>query len=174
MKVVYSSKKFSSFKAEWFKKISLLLQGNDTTLNPRALRSSPRDETLLMEVNTLHSNAIVPKILRVVDSTMKSILSVFNGRWLPPTEECDLLLLKNELENDNSQLDNIIQPSPPRVLPQLKPELLPISPSIVADPRIGPSKLSQDGLRNFDSFHDLHIPLKKKNFVNVSTCFYFV
>ncbi|KAL2480404.1 AMSH-like ubiquitin thioesterase 3 [Abeliophyllum distichum] len=104
---------------------------------------------------------------------MKSILSVFNGRLLHPTEECDLLL-KNELENDNSQLDNIRQRSPPCVLPQVKPELLPISPSIVADPRIGPSNLSEDGLPSSDSFHDLHIPLKKKNFFNVSTCFYFV
>ncbi|KAL2459307.1 AMSH-like ubiquitin thioesterase 3 [Forsythia ovata] len=103
--------------------------------------------------------AVKDSVSKVVDSTMDSILSVFNVRWLHPTEECDLPL-KNEIENDNSQLDNIRQTSPHPVLPQVEQELLPISPSVVADPQPGPSKLSQDGMPSSRSFHDLHIPVK--------------
>ncbi|CAI9786576.1 unnamed protein product [Fraxinus pennsylvanica] len=67
-----------------------------------------------------------------------------DGRFYENTrsEECDPPL-KNKLDNNNSQLGNIRQPSQPPVLPRVNPVLLPMSPSIVADPGPGASKLSQ-------------------------------
>lgn len=84
---------------------------------------------------------------------MESILSLDDGRWVsedsgPPQP--------NKMENDY-QLDYIRQPSPPPVLAQVQPELLPISPSRVADPRPGPPKVSGDGLPTSNSYQDLHI-----------------
>lgn len=90
-------------------------------------------------------------------SSMESVLSLDDGRWLKPSE--DPGSLTKEMMNENDQFDNIRQPSPPPVLALVQPELLPISPSRVADPRPGPP-LSQDGLPSSNSYQDLHIPVK--------------
>lgn len=88
---------------------------------------------------------------------MESVLSLDDGRWV--SEETDLPQ-ENEMENNNFQLDYIRQPSPPPVLAQVQPEVLPISPTRVADPRPGPPKFSQDGLPCSNSYQDLHVPAK--------------
>ncbi|CAA0834246.1 AMSH-like ubiquitin thioesterase 3 [Striga hermonthica] len=90
-------------------------------------------------------------------STMESILSLDDGRWL---DEESGLLHANGIENNNFQQGIIRQPSPPPVLAQVQPEVLPLSPSKVADPRPGPPKLSEDGLPRSNSYQDLHIPVK--------------
>ncbi|KAG8370493.1 hypothetical protein BUALT_Bualt14G0122500 [Buddleja alternifolia] len=101
--------------------------------------------------------AIEDSAPKVEKSTMDSVLSLDDGRWF--AEESNLQQV-NELENNDFQLGIIRQPSPPPVLAQVQPELLPISPSRVADPRPGPPKLSQDGLPSSNSYQDLHIPVK--------------
>ncbi|XP_075521741.1 AMSH-like ubiquitin thioesterase 3 isoform X2 [Primulina tabacum] len=92
-------------------------------------------------------------------STMDSVLSLYDGRWLHPAEE-SARLLNNELEKNDFQLVNIRQPSPPPVLAKAQLEVLPICPSKVADPRPGPPKIPQDGLPSSNSYQDLHIPVK--------------
>ncbi|XP_073141470.1 AMSH-like ubiquitin thioesterase 3 [Henckelia pumila] len=92
-------------------------------------------------------------------SAMDSVLSLDDGRWLRPVEE-SAHPLNNELEKNDFQLGNIWQPSPPPVRAKVQPEVLPICPSKVADPRPGPPKLSQDGLPSSNSYQDLHIPVK--------------
>ncbi|KAL6532540.1 hypothetical protein OROGR_014510 [Orobanche gracilis] len=94
---------------------------------------------------------------KVEKSEMESVLSLDDGRWL---DEESGLLQRNGIENNNFQLGNIRQPSPPPVLAQVQPELLPISPTKVTDPRPGPPKLSEDGLPSSSSYQDLHIPVK--------------
>ncbi|KAG8370489.1 hypothetical protein BUALT_Bualt14G0122100 [Buddleja alternifolia] len=101
--------------------------------------------------------AIEDSAPKVEKSTMDSVLSLDDGRWF--AEESNLQQV-NELENNDFQLGIIRQPSPPPVLAQVQPELLPISPSRVADQRPGPPKLSQDGLPSSISYQDLHIPVK--------------
>ncbi|KAK3008551.1 hypothetical protein RJ639_013396 [Escallonia herrerae] len=85
-------------------------------------------------------------------STMESVLSLDDGRWLRPAEELGPLY--------NNEVSIIRQPSPPPVLAQVQPEFLPISPSRVADPRPGPAKSFQDGTSNSNSYQHLHIPVK--------------
>lgn len=89
----------------------------------------------------------------VEKSTMESILSLDDGRWV--SEESGFTP-GNKMENNDFQLDYIRQPSPPPV----QAELLPIHPSRVADPRPGPPKVSQDGLPTSNSYQDLYIPVK--------------
>ncbi|KAL8481407.1 hypothetical protein ACS0TY_027787 [Phlomoides rotata] len=93
---------------------------------------------------------------KVEKSTMESVLSLDDGRWLD--EESSLL--QGHTENNDFQLSNIRQPSPPPVLAQVLSEPRPISPSRVADPRPGPPNFSQDGLPSSNSYQDLHIPVK--------------
>lgn len=89
--------------------------------------------------------------VRIDGSTMESVLSLDDGRWMHPADEAS---------NDNFLLGNIRQPSPPPVLAQVQPECLPISPSRVADPRPGPAKPFQDGTPSSSSYQHLHIPVK--------------
>lgn len=84
---------------------------------------------------------------------MESVLSLDDGRWLD--EESSLV--QGHTENNDFQLGNIRQPSPPPVLAQVLSEPRPISPSRVADPRPGPPNFSQDGLPSSNSYQDLHI-----------------
>ncbi|XP_051127697.1 AMSH-like ubiquitin thioesterase 3 [Andrographis paniculata] len=103
-----------------------------------------------------------PSVINNIDSkaeksSMESVLSLDDGRWI--TEESSLPP-GNKMENNDYQLDYIRQPSPPPVLAQVQPELHPISPSRVADPRPGPPKALQDGLPTSNSYQDLHIPVK--------------
>ncbi|XP_058212590.1 AMSH-like ubiquitin thioesterase 3 isoform X1 [Rhododendron vialii] len=92
-------------------------------------------------------------------STMESLLSLDDGRWLQPSDD-SCSHLTNEASNGPFVLGNIRQPSPPPVLAQVQPKLLPISPSRVADPRPGPAKPLQDGMHSSNSFQHLHIPVK--------------
>ncbi|KAL0433948.1 UNVERIFIED_CONTAM: AMSH-like ubiquitin thioesterase 3 [Sesamum latifolium] len=87
----------------------------------------------------------------VENSTLDSVLSLDEGRWLHAAEESGLPP-KNELENNDIQWGNIRQPMPPPVLAQVHPELLPICPS-------RSSKISEDGLSSSISYQD-HIPVK--------------
>ncbi|XP_057958215.1 AMSH-like ubiquitin thioesterase 3 [Malania oleifera] len=92
-------------------------------------------------------------------STMESVLSLDDGRWLCPADE-SVPPVNNEVREGNFQLGTVRQPSPPPVLAQLQPDFLPISPSKVADPRPGPAKSSQDGVANSNPYQHLHIPVK--------------
>lgn len=92
-------------------------------------------------------------------STMASVLSLDDGRW-PRSSEESCTLLNNGADEDNFQLGNIRQPSPPPVLAQMKEEVFQISPSKVADPRPGPAKPSQDGIASSSSYQHLYIPVK--------------
>lgn len=85
---------------------------------------------------------------------MESVLSLDDGRWF--AEESGLPQ-GDSMEKNDFQLGNIRQPSPPPVLAQVQPELLPISPTSVADPRPGPPKISEDGLPSSNCYQDLHI-----------------
>lgn len=89
-----------------------------------------------------------------VGSTMESVLSLDDGRWIRPAEEsCSPLI--NEAREDPLQL--VKQPSLPPVLAQLQQDVGPIPPSKVADPRPGAAKSSQDGMQSSDSYQQLHI-----------------
>ncbi|KAJ4969200.1 hypothetical protein NE237_015901 [Protea cynaroides] len=92
-------------------------------------------------------------------STMESVLSLDDGRWLQPAENsCSLSNV--ERREDSFELKNIWQPSPPSVLAQVQQEFLPISPSKVADPRPGPAKSLLEGMSASSSYKHLHIPVK--------------
>ncbi|KAF3456307.1 hypothetical protein FNV43_RR00957 [Rhamnella rubrinervis] len=92
-----------------------------------------------------------------IQSTMDSVLSLDDGRWQHPAEDSSSSF-SNEAQEDLFQL--IHQPSPPPVLARVQPELQPIPPSKVADPRPGPAKPSQDGMQTSNSYQHLHIPVK--------------
>ncbi|KAI3469316.1 hypothetical protein Pfo_025979 [Paulownia fortunei] len=111
----------------------------------------------LNQVGRQELEATIDSDSKVEKSTMESVLSLDDGRWL--AEESGLPQ-GNGMENNDFQLGNIRQPSPPPVLAHVQPELLPISPTRVADPRPGPPKLSEDGLPSSNSYQDLHIPVK--------------
>ncbi|KAK4483301.1 hypothetical protein RD792_010486 [Penstemon davidsonii] len=111
----------------------------------------------LDQVGQPDSVAIKDNDSKVEKSTMESVLSLDDGRW--HAEESGLSQ-GNEMENNEFQLGYIRQPIPPPVLAQVQPELRPISPSRVADPRPGPPIVSQDGLPSTNSYQDLHIPAK--------------
>ncbi|KAI3459236.1 hypothetical protein Pfo_015899 [Paulownia fortunei] len=96
---------------------------------------------------------------KVEKSTMESVLSLDDGRWLHPAEE-SVLPLKHEMENNDFQLGNIRQPMPPPIRAEVHSELLPVCPSRVSDPRPGSVNLSKDGLSSSNSYQDLHIPVK--------------
>nr|XP_027192616.1 AMSH-like ubiquitin thioesterase 3 isoform X2 [Cicer arietinum] len=90
-----------------------------------------------------------------VTSTMDSILSLDDGRWLhPPVESCSPVV------SESLQLLNIKQPLPPPVLAQVYPESASIPPSKVADPRPGPAKSSHDSGLGPTTYQHLHIPVK--------------
>ncbi|KAL0367787.1 UNVERIFIED_CONTAM: AMSH-like ubiquitin thioesterase 3 [Sesamum radiatum] len=88
----------------------------------------------------------------VENSTLDSVLSLDEDRWLHAAEESGLPQ-KNELENYDIHWGNIRQPMPPPVLAQVHPALLPICPS-------RSSTISEDGLSSSISYQDLHIPVK--------------
>lgn len=92
-------------------------------------------------------------------STMDSILSLDDGRWLHPTaESCSPVV--TEPREDFLQSLNIKQPLPPPVLAQVHPERACIPHSKVADPRPGPAKSSHDSGHGPTTFQHLHIPVK--------------
>ena len=91
-----------------------------------------------------------------VTSTMDSVLSLDDGRWLrPAVESCSPVV--TESREDPLQLLNIKQPLPPPVLAQVYPEHAPIPPSKVADPRPGPAKSSHDSGLGSTTYQHLHI-----------------
>lgn len=75
---------------------------------------------------------------------MEAILSLDDGRWSQLEEDMPPAIIR--------------QPVPPPVLAQVQPDVCPISPSRVADPRPGPATSSEDGIRN--SYQHLHIPVR--------------
>lgn len=85
---------------------------------------------------------------------MDSVLSLDDGRWL--SEESRLPLV-NGMENKDIEFGNIVQLSPPPVMAQMQKEMLPIPPHLVADPRPGPPRDSQQGLPSTNTYQDLHI-----------------
>ncbi|KAE9610016.1 hypothetical protein Lal_00006679 [Lupinus albus] len=94
-----------------------------------------------------------------VTSTLDSILSLDDGRWLrPAVESCSSVLI--ESREDPFQSLNIKQPLPPPVLAQVYPEHAPIHPSKVTDPLPGPAKASQDSGVGPTTYQHLHIPIK--------------
>lgn len=94
-----------------------------------------------------------------IQSTMDAVLSLDDGRWLPPAEDsCPPLI--NEAREDVFQLGNIHQPCPPPVLARIQQDHAPIPPSKVADPRPGPAKPSPDGMPNSNSYQHLHVPVR--------------
>ncbi|KAL2338974.1 hypothetical protein Fmac_013420 [Flemingia macrophylla] len=94
-----------------------------------------------------------------VTSTMDSVLSLDDGRWLnPAVESCSPVV--TESRDEPLQLLNIKQPLPPPVLAQVYQECAPIPPSKVADPRPGPAKSSNDSEVGPTTYQHLHIPVK--------------
>lgn len=91
-----------------------------------------------------------------VTSTMDSVLSLDDGRWMRPTVESYAPLV-TESREDPLQLLNIKQPLPPPVLAQVYPERAPIPPSKVADPRPGPAKSSHDSEHGPTTYQHLHV-----------------
>ncbi|GFZ13925.1 associated molecule with the SH3 domain of STAM 3 [Actinidia rufa] len=89
-------------------------------------------------------------------STMDSLLSLDDGRWLGPSDD-SCTPLNDEASNGPLVLGNIRQPSPPPVLAHVQPEFMPISPSRVADPRPGPAKPFHDGMPSSNTYQHLHI-----------------
>ncbi|KAF0929111.1 hypothetical protein E2562_015218 [Oryza meyeriana var. granulata] len=87
---------------------------------------------------------------QIENDDMKSVLSLDDGRWSKPAEECTPVPSAS-LEEELSQL-NIKQPSPPPVLAEL--EHRPIAPSEVADPTPGLA-ISETG-----RYQNLHVPVK--------------
>ncbi|GFP99630.1 amsh-like ubiquitin thioesterase 3 [Phtheirospermum japonicum] len=126
-------------------------------LGPNGLRGQWLGPSAEVKVGQTELVATTDNDSKVDKSDMDSILSLDDGRWL---DEESGLLQGNGIENNNFHLGNIRQPSPPPVLAQVQPELLPISPSRVADPRPGPPKHSEDGFPGSNSYQDLHIPVK--------------
>ncbi|KAM6545123.1 hypothetical protein CsatB_025859 [Cannabis sativa] len=94
-----------------------------------------------------------------IQSSMDAVLSLNDGRWPHSTEELRPRLF-NEVSEDIFQLSTIHQPCPPPVLAQVQQNIAPIPPSKVADPRPGPSKPSEDGIPNSNSFRQLHVPVR--------------
>ncbi|KAK4425929.1 AMSH-like ubiquitin thioesterase 3 [Sesamum alatum] len=124
---------------------------------PTNIVMDPSELSSLNQVGPQEPAATKDADSKVEITAMDSVLSLDDGRWL--AEESGLTQ-GNDMEKNDFQLGNIRQPSPPPVLAQVQPELLPLSPSRVADPRPGPPKLSQDGLPSSNSYQDLHIPVK--------------
>ncbi|KAM7463129.1 hypothetical protein LguiA_031250 [Lonicera macranthoides] len=114
---------------------------------------TPDENSSLNQVGQYVPAAVKDSSVRVDGSTMESVLSLDDGRWLRPP-------YNNEANTDHSSLGIIRQPSPPPVLAQVQPKCLPISPSRVADPRPGPAKPFQDGTPTSNSYQHLHIPVK--------------
>lgn len=85
-----------------------------------------------------------------IGSTMESVLSLDDGRWLCTEESCSPLI-----EAEPFQL--VKQPSIPPVLAQLQQDVTPIPPSKVADPRPGSANSSQNGMPDSGSYQHLHI-----------------
>lgn len=86
-------------------------------------------------------------------STMESVLSLDDGRWLqPPEKSCPPMV--HEAREDPFQFVSIKQPSPPPVLAQVQQASIP--PSRVADPRPGPA---QDISLSTNEYQHLHVPV---------------
>ncbi|KAK7348092.1 hypothetical protein VNO80_22641 [Phaseolus coccineus] len=95
-----------------------------------------------------------------VTSTMDSVLSLDDGRWLHPSVESGSFVVTESREDPSLQSLNIRQPLPPPVLAQVHPECAHIPPSKVADPRPGPAKSSHDSGLGPTTYQHLHIPVK--------------
>ncbi|XP_004228996.1 AMSH-like ubiquitin thioesterase 3 [Solanum lycopersicum] len=115
----------------------------------------------IWSLNPVEDRPLVSKdtSLIVDKSSMESVLSLDDGRWLHPTEDSNFQFL-DDVRSDNIPLSNLRQPSPPPVLAQLQQEFRPISPSKVADPRPGPAKCIQDVPSSSNSFQHLHVPVR--------------
>ncbi|KAH7842266.1 hypothetical protein Vadar_003355 [Vaccinium darrowii] len=120
---------------------------------------TPKENSSLNQAAQYDIAAIKDDESGVDKSTMESLLSLDDGRWLRPSDD-SCSPLTNEASNGPLVLGNIRQPSPPPVLAQVQPKLMPIAPSRVADPRPGPAKPLQDGMPSSNSYQHLHIPVK--------------
>ncbi|XP_059628892.1 AMSH-like ubiquitin thioesterase 3 isoform X1 [Cornus florida] len=97
--------------------------------------------------------------LEVNRSTMESVLSLDDGRWVSPSvDSCPPFNI--EARRNYLPLGNIRQPSPPPVLAQVQPDIVPISPSRVTDPKPGPANPSKDEIPGSNSYQHLHISVK--------------
>ncbi|KAG0448986.1 hypothetical protein HPP92_027568, partial [Vanilla planifolia] len=90
------------------------------------------------------------------NSDMDSVLSLDDGSWSVTEEESHSF--KTDAAKENYFQLNIRQPSTPPVLAEVWPEVHPISPSKVADPRPGLPKLPQEG--DSKSYQKLHVPVQ--------------
>ncbi|KAK4773159.1 hypothetical protein SAY87_028178 [Trapa incisa] len=88
-------------------------------------------------------------------TTMESVLSLDDGRWMHPAGE-SIHASMNEAREDLFKHVSLRQPSPPPVLARLQKGSAAIPPSLVADPRPGPAKPSQP---TSDSYQHLHVPV---------------
>ncbi|KAK4338925.1 hypothetical protein RND71_040387 [Anisodus tanguticus] len=115
----------------------------------------------ILSLNQVEDGSLVSNntSLKVDKSTMESVLSLDDGRWLHPTEDSNFQF-PEDVRSDIIPLSNLRQPSPPPVLAQLQQEFRPISPSKVADPRPGPAKSIQDGPSSSNSYQHLHVPVR--------------
>lgn len=115
----------------------------------------------ILSLNPVEDRPLVSKDTNLIvdKSSMESVLSLDDGRWLHPTEDSNFQFL-DDVRSDNIPLSNLRQPLPPPVLAQLQQEFRPISPSKVADPRPGPAKCIQDEPSSSNSFQHLHVPVR--------------
>ncbi|XP_068662589.1 AMSH-like ubiquitin thioesterase 3 [Aristolochia californica] len=86
-------------------------------------------------------------------SSMETVLSLDDGRWLSPAKDSDSFSL--DATQNNAQFNIVRQPSPPPVLAHVQPDVCQIPPSRVADPRPGPA-LSENGVDS-KTYQHLHI-----------------
>ncbi|XP_024315141.1 AMSH-like ubiquitin thioesterase 3 isoform X2 [Brachypodium distachyon] len=124
---------------------------------PSNLEFTQSDMTSLVPVmlnqDVLHgSSTMYPDSTTKDNDDMKNVLSLDDGRWSAPAEECTSVPSVS-LDGELSQL-NIRQPSPPPVLAEVHPERRPISPSRIADPTPGLA-ISETG-----RYQNLHVPVK--------------
>ncbi|EPS65367.1 hypothetical protein M569_09410, partial [Genlisea aurea] len=117
------------------------------TFEPLSLNQTPQEHLPINDIGDSKKES----------SDMECVLSLDDGRWLA---EDARIPPENEWENNDVQYGNIRQPSPPPVMARVQPDVLQISSAMVADPRPGPPKLSQDGLPGSNTYQDLHIPVK--------------
>lgn len=115
----------------------------------------------ILSLNPVEDRPLLSKdtSLIVDKSSMESVLSLDDGRWLHRTEDSNFQFL-DDVRSDNIPSNNLRQPSPPPVLAQLQQEFRPISPSKVADPRPGPAKCIQDEPSSSNSYQNLHVPVR--------------
>lgn len=81
--------------------LALVRPLHNTQLSPKALRSSPRDQTILVEANNKHSTTFIPRMLTWNQVTQDSKWNLQDA-FEPPVEESKLLQI---VEHEDGSVD---------------------------------------------------------------------